>query len=108
MEKQGRPSPFIGALLFFEQLEVLSFEENLLIANSSKRLKVEARYRLKMPLEKGGMMVSCRVSACELIIRRDDQGNQVPLYKTALELLEENGTDDTVVQVIQSCLAGAP
>lgn len=106
MHKPGKRPVSLGALLLFNQLEVLSFEENLLIANSPKRLRVGARYRLKMPVEKGGSVVPCQVSACEIIIRRDDGGNQVPFYKAALELLEECGPDDEVVRVIQACLTG--
>jgi len=106
MHFAGKSASGRGPLLLLSQLEVLSFEENLLLATTTKRLRINGRYRLKVPGAGPGEGIPCLVSACELQIVRSPDGSQVPLYKVAIELLD-GGSEAQVTETIRACLGAA-
>jgi len=91
--------------LLLTNLDIISLEKNTLVVKSARRVRMNGRYRLKIPVERGSGVFLCRVVACELLIERDEAGEQKPLYKASLEVSEP---EDSSACGLQALLAYVP
>lgn len=88
--------------LLLANLDIISLENNILVVKSARRVRMNGKYRLKLPVDNGSGVFHGRVVTCELLIERDEAGEQRPIYKASLEV---SVPEDSSTSGLQALLA---